>query len=302
MELAPILVSVYNREKHFVKCIESLKQCNLSKNSHLFIAIDYPINVRDIESNKRIIDYSRKIIGFKEITLIIRSTNFGAHRNIQDARKIIFSKYDKLIFSEDDNIFAKNFLVNINKCLDVYKNRKDILSVSGWNMPFKFPKNYKNEIYIWQGFSAWGVGLWREKWKQINYSLDKVQYWLNNKQHIKKINNISQHYYYALLKMKKNKIINGDGFICNYLVENQMYSIFPKKTLTVNIGHDGMGNNKFLNTKIKNQKINNDIISDFPHDLKPDRNINNRLWWYFSNVNRLKDRFIHYYLKKFYNN
>ena len=101
--------------------------------------------------------------------------------------------------------------------------------------------------------------------------------------------------------MKKNNSIHGDGFICNYLVENEMYSIYPAKTLTRNIGHDGMGNNKFLHTKIKNQEISNALISDFPFDIKPNKTINNRLWWYFSNVNRLKDRFIHFYLKFFYN-
>lgn len=301
MVIAPILVTVYNRIKHFKKCIESLKKCNLATKSHLFIAIDAPYRDVDIDDNKKIISYSKNITGFKQITLLIRPENYGTNKNGDLARDEIFNNYDRLIMSEDDNIFSTNFLVTINKCLEIYNGREDIFSISGWNMPFNFPKNYKKEVYLWQGFSAWGVGIWRDKWKQMNYSMDKVQSWLNNKQHIRKINNVSQHYYYALLDMKKNNNIHGDGFICNYLVENHMYSIYPSKTLTKNIGHDGMGNNKFLHTKIKNQKINTDLIFDFPYDLEPNKNINNRLWWYFSNVNRLKDRFIHFYLKFFYN-
>ena len=299
MKLAPILVTVYNREKHYKRCIESLKSCDLASKSHLFVAIDAPFIDSDIAANEKIVKYSKNITGFKEVTLFIRPENYGTNKNGDLARDEIFKNYDRLIMSEDDNIFSTKFLVTINKCLEIYNSRKDIFSVSGWNMPFNFPKKYKNEIYIWQGFSAWGVGIWRDKWKQMNYSLDKVQYWLNNEQHVRKLNNVSQHYYYALLDMKRKNIIHGDGFICSYLIENEMYSIYPRKTLTRNIGHDGMGNIKFLKTKFKNQKINNDLIGDFPFDLKPDKTINNRLWWYFSNVNRIKDRLVHYYLNFF---
>ena len=297
MEIAPILVTVYNREKHFKKCIESLKKCDLASKSHLFVAIDAPYRDLDIADNERIVKYSKNITGFKEVTLFIRPEDFGTNKNGDQARDEIFNNYDRLIMSEDDNVFSTQFLFTINKCLEIYNNRSDIFSVSGWNMPFSMPKKYKNEIYIWQGFSAWGVGIWRDKWKQMNYSLDKVQYWLYNKQHIRKINKVSQHYYYALLDMKNKNSIHGDGFICNYLVEHEMYSVYPIKTLTRNIGQDGTGNSKFLHTKVKNQKINNDLIHKLPFDIEPDKDINNRLWWYFSNVNRFKDRFIHLYLK-----
>lgn len=299
MKIAPILVTVYNREEHFKKCIESMMHCDLAKESHLFVAIDFPHKDSDSPAHKEIVKYSKNITGFKDISLLIRPENYGTNKNGDLARDEIFNIYDRLIMSEDDNIFSKNFLYTINKCLEIYNERKDIFSVSGWNMPFKIPKNYSDELYLWQGFSAWGVGIWREKWKQMNYSLDKVQYWLNNKVHIEKLNNVSQHYYYALLDMKKSNSINGDGYICNYLIENNMYTIYPSKSLTRNIGHDGLGNNKYLNAKINNQKISNDKFSKFPIDIKPDKKINIKLWWYFSNLSRLKNRFVHLYLKFF---
>ena len=302
MVCAPILVSVYNRESIFKKCIQSLKRCVLANKTHLFIAIDAPYRDEDIDVNTRIVEYSKNITGFKQITLFIRPNNYGTNKNRILARKEIFTDYDRLIMFEDDNIFSKNFLVNINKCLEVYKNRKDIFSVSGWNMPFILPKNYKKEIYIWQGFSAWGVGIWRDKWQKMNYSLEKVEYWLNNKSHINKLNKISQHYFYALKQMKKNNKINGDGFISSYLIENEMFSIFPSSTLVKNIGHEGTGHNKFLSTKYIKQKINSDLFVDLPVDIQPDKKINKRLWWYFSNLNRFKDRFKHYYLNFFQTN
>ena len=142
MKIAPILVTVYNREKHFKKCIESLKRCDLASKSHLFIAIDSPYRNLDIAANEKIIKYSKNITGFKQITLFIRPENYGTNKNGDLAREEIFNNYDRLIMSEDDNIFSTNFLVTINKCLEIYNSRKDIFSVSGWNMPFNFPKKY----------------------------------------------------------------------------------------------------------------------------------------------------------------
>mgnify|MGYP001060087297 CR=1 FL=1 len=290
MKYAPILVTVYNRINHFKRCIESLKKCDLSNQSHLFVAIDAPFREADIEINLQIIEYSQSIEGFEKITLFVREDNLGSRENIDKARNHIFQHYDRLIFTEDDNVFSTSFLVNINKCLEIYKSRKDIFSVSGYNMPFTLPQNYKKDIYIWQGMSAWGVGLWRDKWMSMDFNLNKVDYWLSNKNHLRKINSVAQHYYYALIKMQKNKNLGGDGFVSNYLIENDMYSIFPSQTLVRNIGHDGKGNNSFFSNKFKNQLISNYLFNNLPIDILPDKQINKKLWWYFSNINRLKDR------------
>lgn len=299
MYYSPIFVTVYNREKHFRNCIESLKACKLSNNSHLFVAIDAPFRDEDIEVNKRIIQYSKNISGFKEITLFIRPENYGANKNRILARNEIFSKYDRLIMFEDDNIFSTNFLYYLNKALDIYNIREDIFSVSGYQYPFIMPKNYKQDIYIWQGFSAWGVGIWREKWNHMKYSSEKIEYWLNNKEHLKKLDKVSQHYRYALNTMHKKNRISEDGFISSYLIENNMYSVFPTQTLVKNIGHDGKGNNKFISKKFLKQEIYNGPIGDLPYDIQPNEKINKRLWWYFSNLNRLKNRGEHLLNKLF---
>jgi hypothetical protein len=200
---------------------------------------------------------------------------------------------------EDDNVFSTNFLFFLNNALDKYNTREDIFSVSGYQYPFILPKNYKQDIYLWQGFSAWGVGIWREKWNQMKYSSEKIEYWLKDKNHLKKLDKVSQHYRFALRRMKKYNRISGDGFISSYLVENNMYSVFPTRTLVKNIGHDGMGNNKLISKKFLKQDIYNGPIGDTPYDIQPDKQINKRLWWYFSNINRLKDRGEHLVNKLF---
>ena len=42
MELAPVLISVLDRNIHFQNCVESLLKNPLAKETHLFIALDAP--------------------------------------------------------------------------------------------------------------------------------------------------------------------------------------------------------------------------------------------------------------------
>ena len=111
MSFAPILVTVYNRYQHFINCIESLKKNIQSKDSHLFISIDAPSKEEDVKINKSIINYSKSIGGFKDITILVREKNYGSFLNRHHARNEIFNIYSEIIEFEDDNIFSIDFLV-----------------------------------------------------------------------------------------------------------------------------------------------------------------------------------------------
>lgn len=56
-------------------------------------------------------------VGFKKLIVIQRSRNYGLGEegNIMTLRKEIFSKYESVISSEDDNEFSPNFLVYMNQ-------------------------------------------------------------------------------------------------------------------------------------------------------------------------------------------
>ena len=245
MTFAPIMVSVYNRELHFQMCIESLKACKFSENSHLFVAIDAPFRDEDIDANKRIIKYSKEITGFKEVTLFIRPENYGINNNRTLARNEIFTKYDRLIMFEDDNIFFPDFLTFVNRGLEVYEDREDVFSISGYQYPIIMPNSYNHDVYLWQGFSAWGVGIWKEKWEKVPWERDEaiktIRQFLKNYKSIYKHHQVANHYIPAKLKMIEQNRIHGDGYISLYQFLNNMYSVFPVISRVRNMGHDGSG-------------------------------------------------------------
>lgn len=288
MEKAPILITVYNRKDHFIKCIESLKMNTLANESSLVVAIDSPFRDEDVEANRAIIDYSKTIVGFKDVALIIRKSNIGAFKNLKLAIEEIFLRSDRLIFFEDDNVFSSDFLFFVNKGLEVFKCRKDIFSISGYHYPINFPKTYGNNIYLWTGFSAWGAGIWKEKWENLNINkeiaLSLIKENLRNYRTVLSLNRIANIYIPALLNMVEQNSIQIDGYVSMYQFIQKMYTVFPTISRVRNTGHDGSG--------INCEKIGDDIYSEQrlysesdPYELnfniKPDKKIHQILRRHF---------------------
>jgi len=287
---APVLIITLNRYEHFKRCVESLSACTDADKTDLYIAFDYPANENHWEGYWRIEDYLTKIQGFKSVIIFKRSENFGPVKNHLEAQSKIFETYDRIILSEDDNEFSPNFLDFVNKGLNKYKDNSSIFSVSGYNYPLKIPQNYNSNIYIWCGFSAWGVGLWRDKWQKIDWNvysaLQEVRIFLKNYKQVYKLNKIANHYVPALILMLKNNVFHGDGYICLYQFQNNMNSIFPTISRVRNMGHDGSGVNcKIVNYDIyKEQKIYMDSKSYSLHsEIMQNKSINNILRLFFKN-------------------
>ena len=76
---------------------------------------------------------------------------------------MIVPKYDRWIFSEDDNVFSPNFLDYINKGLELYKNNKNIFAIVGYNNCFDCKYSDNNHFAQHSMFQAWGYGIWRNR-------------------------------------------------------------------------------------------------------------------------------------------
>jgi len=241
VNLAPVLITTLNRSIHFKRCVESLSLCTHADKTVLYIALDYPLHDSHKAGYKIIKKYLPSIKGFKSVIIIERDRNFGAVDNFFDLIDQVFKKYDRVIISEDDNVFSIDFLAFVNKGLEVYEKRSDIFSISGYQYPIKVPKAYKDDVYIWTGFSAWGVGIWKEKWNKVDWEYPELKIFLDDKRNIKKIKSISENYVAALKSILKTGYITGDTLISYHLIVHGLFSIFPIVSRVRNMGHDGSG-------------------------------------------------------------
>jgi len=272
---APVLIITLNRYDHLKKCVESLSACTYADSTDLYIAVDYPTKESHWEGYNNINNYLAEIKGFKSVFVIKRKENFGPVRNHLEAQSRIFEEFDRIIFSEDDNVFSPNFLDFVNKGLNKYKDDSSIFSISGYNYPISIPESYNQNVYLWTGFSAWGVGLWRDKWSKIDWNEDtalkKVRKFLNNYNQVIRFDMIANNYVPALIKMIELNTLHGDGYICMMLFANNMYSIFPTVSRVRNLGHDGTGMNchEIIDDIYKDQELYSGLVSyELPLDVK----------------------------------
>ena len=246
MSFAPILISVYNRPDHFLKCINSLSECEGAKSSILYITSDYAKTEKDTNAVSKVREIIKNIKGFKKVIPVFTETNSNG-KVINDTHSEILEKYGLVIYAEDDNIFSKQFLNYMNEGLRKFKNDPNVFSISGYNYPIEI-KNREQEIYFWTGFSAWGYATWRDKYFKMKSLMTPnengiyyIKDFMSSIFNIKKLSKISPHYIPALTHCLKNNKVYVDSFVCLYMFNENMLTVFPKATYVRNIGHDGSG-------------------------------------------------------------
>lgn len=275
-EYAPILICTLNRYLHFQACIESLLKCISVEKTTLFIGLDYPKDESHWYGYNQILNYIPRISGFKSVILVKRECNYGAEENVKNLQRHIFKTNNKIIITEDDNLFGTTFLEYMNNALDKFEGRSDIFSVSGYNSYNKLPLEFKTDVYLWCAYSGWGVGMWKEKWELIDWSIESLNKMLETTKTKNLLNKYYKRYVNQILRIKESKKITGDGYILLYMIHNDMFSVFPKLSLVRNIGTDGSGVNA---VKIKkNQYIQQEIYEDsqvffIPNEIKCDSKI-----------------------------
>lgn len=270
---APVLLSVYNRTDHFKKCVSYLLRCNGADQTEVYITSDAASKPVDEPKVKEIRAYISKITGFKKVVPIFSKENTKGEI-IKKGYAVIFAEHDRLIRSEDDNIFSPDFLDFVNQGLELYKDRSDIFAITGYNSPINMPKWYQNDAYLRKSYSPWGVGLWKEKWQKVDRSHDAIKMMFNN--NIKDIKKEFPSVFSGLVEMSKTGIIVNDLFHFLYMYDQKMYSVFPTITRAKNIGTDGSGlHTGGLNKTYANQEL---ILAykDFylPQDLSYNEDLN----------------------------
>lgn len=265
---APVLIPTLNRDVHFKRCVESLSKCTHADKTDLYIAFDYPLKDIHWDGYRQIEKYLNKIKGFKSVSIIKRDENYGVRKNINNARKTIFEKYDSIIFSEDDNEFSPNFLDYINKGLDKFENDQRITAICGYNYPIKMSRSYTDKDYYYsKKFAGWGYGSWRNR--KIRYEIS-TQELTKVVKDIQLINKLIRYHglhilqnYLGYIKFKRDKF--GDGAITLQLTMNNEFCVFPSISKVRNHGHDGTGVNcgRLSSNIYSNQHIDDKSYFDF---------------------------------------
>tara|TARA_Y100000389_G_C17419584_1_gene495889 strand:- start:713 stop:1639 length:927 start_codon:yes stop_codon:yes gene_type:complete len=275
MNKVAIVIFSYNRPDYLKKCLIGLKANKEFKGIPKFFFVDGPKNRDDEEKQKKI----KKILDSIDddaSQMFFNKKNLGLKKSIINGIKHVFKKNKSAIIIEDDIVVGKFFLYYIINALKLTINKQKIFSISGYCYPHKIQNLKKNHYFLGRSCS-WGWAIHKKNWEKIIFDKKKINHLLmkdyrNNLK--KKFNNIAGENYYQMLEGALNDKIQSWAV---YLIFTQIFynkfTLYPKFSLTNNIGHEGNGTNSLKTDKWKNKNntnikikiksiidVNNDII------------------------------------------
>jgi hypothetical protein len=246
MNLAPVVLFVYNRPWHTRQTLESLSNNLLSDKSVLYIFADGPKTNASLEEISKINEV-REIVRLKkwcnEVKIIESELNKGLADSIISGVSQIVNKHGKIIVLEDDLISSKYFLQYINNSLVYYENTLNVMHITGHSFPLK---GIRKDTYFLNYVSPWGWGTWNNRWQYFEKDASILLKNLNNFQEfdLEKFNcGYGNEFYEQLIRNVDNRLNTWAVKWHTTIFLKSGLCLFPTHSLIDNIGFDDSGEN-----------------------------------------------------------
>ena len=241
-----VLIIFFVRDEVLAKTFEAVKK---ARPRRLFLWQDGPREGRpdDLEGINRCRKIVEDIDWECEVYTTYNEKNIGCDPSIYYAYKWAFTKVDKCIFLEDDQVPNQSYFKFCKELLDKYENDTRISHICGYN--YTEITSDCDADYL---FSPFGSGAWAT-WKRVVDEWEGDYDFLNNSKEISWV----KERYDKLAKVsfniaQRHKSTGKEfwesivGFNCMF---NSHYAIIPKKNLVSNLGLTG--NSTHSNTSKK---------------------------------------------------
>ena len=238
---APIALFTYNRLRHTKATIDALLQNNLAGETELWIYSDAAAAITTGQAVSEVRKYLRTIQGFRKIHIVERKTNYGLGNNIIDGVTEIVNRYGKIIVLEDDLITSPYFLKFMNEGLLLYENEDQVASVHGYIYPVK---EKLEETFFLRGADCLGWGAWKRSWDKFEKNGAVLFEKLVTTQQTNQFDYQGAYPYTQLLRDQidgKNSSWAVRWYASAFL--NNMYTLYPGRSLVLHAGGDGSGTN-----------------------------------------------------------
>lgn len=291
MDLAPIVLFVYNRPWHTRQCLESLEKNDLANQSILFIYADGPKeNATDEQLQK--IKEVRKLIRekkwCKEVYIIESEKNKGLANSVIDGVTEIVNKYGKIIVLEDDLVLAKGFLKYMNEGLAFYKEANEVISVHGYVYPVK---QKLPETFFLKGADCWGWATWKRGWDLFERDGMKLYEEIHDNSFENDFDYNGSYPFTEMLKLQIEKKI--DSWAIKWYASaflNNKLTLYPGVSFIQNIGNDGSGMHSGKTNKFEITKLNTRRDFRFPDKIEENMQVREMIIDYFKKISKLSQR------------
>ncbi|WP_375562204.1 glycosyltransferase family 2 protein [Bernardetia sp. OM2101] len=250
MMLSPVILFVYKRSNHTKQVLEALSLCQKSKDTPLIIYSD-GAKTNSSSKDKEEIEQTRTILRefkaqkethFLSIEIYESESNKGLAKSVKEGITEQINKYEKVIVLEDDIVPQKGFLKYMNEALEKYEKEDKVWGISAYAYPLENETSINQETFFLPINSSWGWATWKTTWNKINFDIESIFRKFEEKSITAKEYNFGSYYYYQILEaQREQKIDSWAVFLMATMFLEKGCFLFPKYSLSKNIGFDVTG-------------------------------------------------------------
>ncbi len=248
--LSPVILFSYKRSNHTKQVLEALSMCQNSENTPLIIYSDGAKPTASSKDKEEIKKTRQVLKEFKEekenhflsIEIYESELNKGLAKSVKEGIRTQFDKYEKIIVLEDDIVPQKGFLKYMNEALEIYENENSVWGISSYAYPLINENNVKQDTFFLPINSSWGWATWKTTWNKIDFDIESIFQKFNQNSITAKECNFGGYYYYQILEaQREQKVDSWAGFLMASMLLEKGWFLFPKYSLSKNIGFDATG-------------------------------------------------------------
>jgi hypothetical protein len=282
LELAPIILFVYNRPWHAAQTLEALANNDLAEESDLIIYADAAKNAKQLNAVNEVHKILESIDGFKSVKIIKQQHNVGLSQSIIQGVTDVLNAFGKAIVLEDDMVTSTVFLTYMNKALEKYNNNENVICIHGYNYPIK-NLTMLPDTYFLKGADCWGWATWKRGWDIFEPDGKKLKEQLIKSNQIKEFDfNYSYNFYKMLCNQIEGK---NDSWAIRWNASafvNDKLTLYPAKSLVQNIGLDLTGTHSSNDSQFTHQFISNEL-PNFTENIEVNTNAYDQVAKFFIN-------------------
>lgn len=265
----PVALFAYRRPEHLRRVVESLQANPESLETDLFIYSDAAKTPDAQPGVEAVRSYVRTISGFRAITIIEREKNYGLSKSITQGVTALCEKYGRVAVVEDDVVVSRYFLSWLNRALDKYEFDNRVMSVGCYVFP---GESVLPETFFLNITDCWGWAVWRRSWDIYEPDGEKLLDQLMQRRLDHRFDLESAYPYTDMLR--EQIAGRNDSWAVRWYASAVLsggLTIYPGKSMTMNIGFDGSGAHCGIEKVYEVDLAQHDIaVNDIPVEESPE--------------------------------
>ena len=230
----PVLILFFNRPQQLSQVFAEVRK---ARPSRLFLYQDGPRSEADMAGILACREVVAQVDWECQVETLYQERNYGCDPSEFISQKWAFSRVDKCVVLEDDDVPAVSFFAFCKEMLDHYENDERITMISGFNVEEQ-TDDVESDYFFTTNFSIWGWASWR----RVVDQWDEHYTWLDNPIAVKQLEELIRERGYRddFLPMCRKHREQGKAFYetifwAHLLLSNGL-AIVPRRNMINNLG------------------------------------------------------------------